>query len=79
MLDPAWKTIDDGLKDLMDNNDSLTQLELTGKSRRMGHLQRFIGTLKTRVDERIRDVKVGPIKPLFDAYLQDRNQVDLQN
>ena len=76
-MDAAWNTIDEGLKDLMDNNDQLSDRELIGKSKRLRHLGKFVETLAKRVDERIREgVAVGAIGPLFDKYIADRLAVD---
>ena len=79
MKDPAWKQIDDGLVDLMDNNDSLTLSELGKKSQRLWHLEKFVKTLKMRVNEAAAGSKVGDIGKLFHDFVLDRNAIDLQN
>ena len=53
-MDKAWNTIDAGLRDLMDNNDQLSDGELRAKTRRLEHLERFVKTLRARVNERIK-------------------------
>ena len=75
----AWITIDEGLKDLMDKNDELSDGELMAKSKRLKHLADFAETLRLRVNERIKGVKVGPIEPLFEAFLKARAEVDKTN
>lgn len=75
----AWQTIDKGLRDLMSRNDELSMKELENKSRRLKHLAGFAETLRLRVNERIKGVKVGPIEPLFDAFLKARAEVDKNN
>jgi len=76
-MDKAWQEVDSGLRHLMDNNDQLSPAELIGKSRRLEHLQRFVGTLRARVNERIREnVSPGPIGELFDKYIRDRATID---
>ena len=75
----AWQTIDKGLKDLMAKNDELPDNELKAKSKRLKCLSDFAEVLRKRVNERIRGVKVGPIEPLFDAFLKARAEVDKNN
>jgi hypothetical protein len=75
----AWNQIDTGLKNLMDKNDELSDGELMAKSKRLKHLAVFAETLRLRVNERIKGVKVGPIEPLFDAFLKARAEVDKNN
>lgn len=75
----AWNQIDKGLKDLMAKNDELSDGELMAKSKRLKHLAVFAETLRLRVNERIKGVKVGPIEPLFDAFLKARLEVDKNN
>ncbi len=75
-MDKAWNTIDAGLRDLMDNNDQLSDGELRAKTRRLEHLERFVKTLRARVNERIKGQAVGDIEPLFTKYAKERNLVD---
>ena len=79
MKETAWQQIDDGLVDLMDNNDILTLSELGKKSQRLAHLEKFIRTLKDRTNEAARGAKCGNIPKLFEDYVLGRNAVDLQN
>ena len=76
MKDPAWQQIDDGLRNLMDNETVLSLAELGARSQRLAHLERFIRTLKDRTNEEARGVKVSAVSPLFTAYFEGRNRVD---
>lgn len=79
MENTGWMKIDEGLRDLMEKNDSLANSELENKSRRLKHLSDFVKTLKQRVDERVRGVRVGPIEPLFTEFFKARSEVDRNN
>ena len=79
MENTGWMKIDEGLRDLMQKNDSLANSELENKSRRLKHLSDFVKTLKQRVDERVRGVRVGPIEPLFTEFFKARSEVDRNN
>jgi len=70
MFEPIWQQIDEGLRDLMAENDTLSDDDLKVKSLRLKCLSDFAETLRKRVNERIKDVNVGPILPLFSAYFE---------
>ncbi|WP_299980062.1 hypothetical protein [Desulfobacula sp.] len=72
----SWKMIDDGLKSLMAGNDELSPTALKIKTKRLEHLARFAKTLVSRINERIREMPVGPIEPLFEEFFRARNEVD---
>ena len=73
----AWKTIDDGLKELMTGNDQEGDVELKTKINRLRHLEKFVRTLRHRVNEKLREnTKQGDIEALFAQYIQNRNQID---
>jgi len=74
----AWKMIDKGLFDLMSKNDELPPSALIIKSKRLIHLAKFCKTLSQRINERVREMPVGPIQPLFERYHLDRAEVDKQ-
>jgi len=75
-----WAKVDEGLKDLMQGNDQEGDVELKTKSNRLKHLEKFVRTLRHRVNERVREgVKQGNqdgIDGLFAQYIQNRNQID---
>lgn len=75
----AWITIDEGLKALMAKNDELSDSELKSKSKRLKCLGDFAETLRKRVGERIKGMKVGDIEPLFEAFFKARAEVDKTN
>jgi len=73
----AWSTIDRGLELLMSQNDELSDRELRAKTRRLKHLQKFLGALVQRVNERIREhTKPGAIDDLFKQYRTEREEID---
>jgi len=76
-MDTAWETIDSGLQNLMAANDEMSDAELRVKSQRLRHLSKFATTLSARINERVRNQRVGPIEPLFDKYIAERLQVDI--
>ena len=75
----AWSQIDQGLRGLMEGNDSLSLEELKAKSKRLKCLSDFAEGLRKRVNERIKGVKVGPIELLFEAFFKARAEVDKNN
>jgi len=77
IMEKAWCEIDEGLKTLMSVNDTLSDSELRNKSLRLRQLSKFTETLSARINERIRNQRVGPIGPLFDRYIAERMLVDI--
>jgi len=73
----AWEQVDDGLLDLMENNDEKTAPELTAKVKRLHHLSKFTERLAMRVSERLRDgTAPGSILELFSKYQAERGEID---